>query len=480
LGLPLDDLLSLPQGEVTFAVVEKPSRKLAALLLVDTGENEETVATLLDKMDGALKEAGAEPATQQAGDIELQIYKLPDTDENPIKNLVYFQAEGYLVFSTEVAALKSVLELWEGEGDSFADNATFSYIVDQCSTADQAPRLKWYVNPMGLLQAGVGMVQAQNPQAGLVLGILPILGLDRLKAIGGGTDVNVGDFASVSKTFVYAEQPTSGLLNLFTFPAKDVTAPPKWVQATVDGYADINWDAAEAYAAVEAVVDSFQGPGAFGKIVDALQADGTLPFHLKEDLIDQLTGRLQFITDGADDAAEAVQFPKMTFVAGLKDAAAMQSTLAKIAEVDDFPATSRKFAGTTLYEIEGQGENQPTVSATVANGNLIIATATPLMEQLLQPTTGPSLADSPAYRRIAKFFPKQASSVGYANQGPQFKGLYDMLQNLDDDALEGFDLSTLPPWESLEKYFSPTGSYMVPDKNGALTVNFGLPRERSK
>jgi hypothetical protein len=55
------------------------------------------------------------------------------------------------------------------------------------------------------------------------------------------------------------------------------------------------------------------------------------------------------------------------------------------------------------------------------------------------------------------------------------KAAYEMLKNAEDtDFLEGIDVKKLPPFEVLEKYLRPSGSYAVPDKKGALFVSFQL------
>ena len=40
--------------------------------------------------------------------------------------------------------------------------------------------------------------------------------------------------------------------------------------------------------------------------------------------------------------------------------------------------------------------------------------------------------------------------------------------------IDEIDFSKLPEFEQIAKYFNLTGSYAVPDDDGALFVNFGL------
>jgi hypothetical protein len=473
LGVSLADLAEFPQGEFTIALVEKPARKLNGIIMIDYADNDEVADKLVEKMDGALKEHGAEHSTQMVGDLETHIYKLPGGKDNPLKTLCYFTDEGYLVLATDTAALKSVIDRWNGDAkNSLADQDVFAYIMEKCDTGDETALLKWFINPIGLVQAGISMVQGQAPQAGLVMGMLPILGLDRLKGYGGTTDMGVEDYGTISRSFAYVEQPASGVLGLFNFPAVEQT-PPAWVPADAAMYVGLNWNVEEAYLSVESVVDSFQGPGSLGKVLDALAADTDGPgIHIKSDIIDNLAGKIQVVTLAPPAASDDTPpVPAMIFSIAVKDAAAMQKTLAKAAKSDGFPGKTRQFEGVTVYDVPA---DEMTVSIAVAGDSLVITTDTPALEGRIRGKTAKPLATSDVYKAFVKYLPKKASMLTYNKQDAQLKTVYDMLKKQDNDRLEGIDLSTLPDFSVIQKYLKPTVGYAIPDENGALFVGFTL------
>lgn len=477
-GLTLEDLYALAQGEITFAVVEKPTRKLNAVLMLDYGDAQETMDKLLEKMEEALK-ANADHSTQSIGEVEVQVFEFPKTDQNPYNKLAYFSAEGYFVAASDVAVLEAVLARWDGEStQTLAESEVFAYIFEKCSTEDEAPLVKWYVDPMGLIKAGVSMVQGDLPQAGMVLGFLPVLGLDGLKGAGGGINMGVGDFDTVNKAFIYVEQPPAGILGVFQFPTTAQTPPP-WVSSDVSMYAGMNWNVTEAYSAIESLVDSFQGPGAFGKLVDAAAASEDGPMvHPKKDIIDNLTGAIQLATSTEADSEEdeeAPPIPLVTFAVGLKDAAAMKDTLAKAAETEGFPGKTREFEGQTIYEVPTDGEQN--MSFAVVGKELYIASKVELLENVIRGEFRDSLAKSEEWTELAKYLPAKTSMIGFQKQDQSAKAAYDMARKQAGDEVEGFDLSKLPEFEVLQKYFKPTGSYVIPDDNGALFVGFSLSDE---
>ncbi|HUQ72020.1 MAG TPA: DUF3352 domain-containing protein [Planctomycetaceae bacterium] len=471
LGVSLTDLAELPQGEITFALVEKPARKLNGVLLIDYADNDEVADKLIEKMDAALTDNGAEHSTQMVGDLEVEVYKLAGGKDNPLKTLCYFTDEGYFVLATDLAAIKSVIERWKGDAKtSLADQEIFAYIMEKCDTGEESAVFKWYVNPIGLVQAAISMV----PQASMAMGFIPVLGLDRMKGFGGTMDVGVENYDYVSKSFAYVEQPVSGVLGLFNFPAVD-QVPPAWVPADAAMYMGLNWNVEEAYLSVESVVDSFQGPGSLGKLLDAFAADESGPgIHVKNDVLDNLAGKMQIVTMAPADGDDAPPVPPMTFSIAVKDAAAMQKTLGKAAKSDGFPGKARQFEGVTVYDIPA---DQLTVAVAVVGDALVISTNPATVESRVRGKSASSLANSAAYKAFVKYLPKKSSMLTFQKQDAQVKAAYDMLKKQDNDQLEGIDLSTLPDFSVIQKYLKPTVSYAIPDENGAFFMGFSLSDE---
>lgn len=473
LGVTIDDLVEIPQGEVTFALMEKPARKLSAVLMVDYGDGKETIEKLLKKMHEALEDE-AEHSAEDVNDVEIHTFTFKNAEaENPFKTLSYFNDSSYVVFGSEVEALKSVLELWEGDSsDTLASNEVFKYCMERCHDESGDPTVKFFMNPIGLIQSGLNMAQSIQPQVGMVSPFLPMLGFDKLKGWGGASYVATGDFDSVSKTFVYADSPT-GVLNVFQFPATEIT-PPKWVSAGVSMYFGGNWNVAGAYQAIEGLVDMFQGRGALARLMD--QAANAGPgIHPKKDVLDLLDGKfhvVQGVEAGEGDEPLAQKF----FVAlAVKDGAKAKKLLGTLAKMDGADVETREFNGETVYEIAlPQGDQ--TMSFAVAEGQLVVTNDTAMLEGMLRATSsGASLVDSAVYKKIAKHFPAKTSMISFQKSDAQLKALYDLVKNAENqEFLEGIDLQKLPPFETLQKYLRASGSYTIPDKKGALMIGFQL------
>lgn len=476
LGLTLSDLADLPQGEVTFAIVAPKPGKLAGLMLFDYGEHGDEIEKLLEQGHAAAVEQGCEHSTQMIGDVEVNIYKIPNNDpNNPIKHVAYFSHNSYLGVASDIAALQQVLDRMSGsKRDSLATTDVYSYISEKVEAGDASAAFVWYFDPIGLVQSAVTMIQVQNPQAAMVMGFLPILGIDKLKGMGGTGYFAVDDYDGMSKSFIYVEQPTSGLMNVFQFPAVAMS-PPAWVPADAVMYSGINWNAAEAYAAVETLLDSFQGPGAFERIIDGFAEDEDGPqIHIKKDIVEQLSGLIHIVGNASASSDE----PSQDFIValGLTNEDKVKKLLAKAAKSDGFDGKIREFQGTTVYEMafDAAGAEKSLV-VTVTGSTLVVGTEPTSVENVIRGKSGgSSLADSAGYKKLAKHMPGKVSILSYQKQDSQLRTGYEQLKSLDADTLGGLDVSKLPEFEVIQKYLRPSVSYVVPDENGALQVGFTL------
>jgi hypothetical protein len=472
IGVSINELLAIPQGELTFALMERPARKLAPVLIVDFGEkNKETIDKLLKKMHDGLDGDLAEHSKQDVEDVAVHVYTFKDQDpKNPFKTVAYFNEDSTLVLSTEVAALKEVLIRRDGKSDdTLADNDIYKYIQDRCKDEAGEPAVVWFVSPIGLIQSGLNMAASITPQAGMAAIILPTLGLDRLKGWGGAAYSAAGDFDDVSKVFVYADQP-KGVLDVFQFPAADL-APPKWVSAETSMYFGGNWNIAGAYQAIESLVDEFYGRGFTAKQLDKA-AENDPGIHPKKDLLDLLDGKFHLV-QGFEENEDGAPTQQILLALDVKDAAKMKATLAKLTMAGGGQVEKRDFNGETIYEIDAGG--QQVVSIAVASGHFVVTNDTKTLEGMLRTATQPSLVESPSYRKVAKHFPAKVSMLSYSRSDAQLKGMYSQLKSNDNlQALLGIDFQKLPPFEVLQKYLHPSGSYTVPDKKGALMVTFQL------
>ncbi|HLQ44126.1 MAG TPA: hypothetical protein VK137_05320, partial [Planctomycetaceae bacterium] len=481
LGVTLKDLLEVPSGELAAAVLTPPGQKISAVLFLDFGDNEKTVEALLDKAEKALEEQGATSDDEEIDGTKTTVWTLKKEDEEDQKpnHLVYFTKDTMLVLSSDLDTAKAVLTRWDGKhSDTFADNDNYNLILEKCKTDDEDGLLVWYINPLGLVQAAIMQAAAANPQAQLAMVFLEPLGINGVKAVGGSFDMGTEKFDSVSKTFLFIEQPTKGLLNVFQFPAAE-QKPPRWVSSNASAWFSLNWDIAGAFKAVGLLVDMMPngGPGKFESLIEQL-AQQEPKVHIKKDLIDLLSGRIQVVVEPGKKTSDAAAQDRVVVALGLKDAKKFQGTLAKITKVPGFPGKTREFKGSTIYEFEvpdftGGGEPKQAGLAVGKDQLLLSNDVTSLEAMLRGDTDGDALVDSAAYKKIAEHLPAKASIVSFSRQDSQLETLWSTARSGQfHAAIPDVDFSKLPEFDAVRKYLSPGGGYAVPDMKGVLFVGF--------
>jgi len=228
-GVSLKQTLNIPQGEFTFAVIRTPDRKLGFVLLIDFGENRETVDGLLEKAQSAIADSGdVEHATEDVEGTTVHVYTPQNApaENGPEVKPSFCIRDTHFILGSSVPAVQSVLVRWDGDNErTLASNATYAYIASKCQDSRRTPAAIWFIDPINLVTTALQMSGQNSVQASMFLGFLPTLGLNGFRGVGGSMDLATGDFDSESRTFMFVDQPASGVMGLFQFPAADL-APP--------------------------------------------------------------------------------------------------------------------------------------------------------------------------------------------------------------------------------------------------------------
>ncbi|MCA9029405.1 MAG: hypothetical protein KDA66_01275 [Planctomycetaceae bacterium] len=481
IGMPLSDLTALLSGEATLAVVRPIGQMPGVVAMLDCGDHDDIVKSLLEKVDAGLKEQGAEGEIENVDGTDVTVYTLPQADgQKTPATVTYFYKDHVFVIGSSLSVLETVLERWDGSDDKcFANSELYQEMLKQCvPDANAKPVMKWFVTPIELIMAGMSMSPETQMYAGIGSAYLPTLGLNKLKALGGATELATEEFDSVSRSVVIANPPASGLIKVFQFP-DSLTGPPAWVPHDAAQYIALHWDIGGAYDAIGAMYDTFQGsPGAWNQLVDSLSDQPGGPgLHIKNDVIDTLTGVGQgylVIPPGTDINAADFQ-PRGVVAIGVTDSAKAETLLRKIlAEENDF--TERKFNDHTVFELAGS----KTAAAAVVNNEIILAEDVQRLESVIIGRTGNPLSETPQYKRMAAYLPEKFSTLSWVDPAVQWEAGYEKLRGgAFDNIFDGsFDPAVLPPFAVVKKYMRQTAAYSRPTERGYITTSFSLRPEK--
>lgn len=500
IDLSLDDLLGVAKTHFSLAVTEPDDGVLSLVIFVGIGDDTSTVDSIVEKIQDAYKEQGADVEETEVGGVEIVNCFIPNTKPDPEAfSFNYFIADGMWVIGTNRTVLESVVDRWGGDGDNLAGDELYREVMDKVDLGfGREAALEAFFNPIELIQAVGGTVAQVDPQTGaqinMGLGFLPLTGLQNLRCIGSKTDFGGAAGEGMAKTFTMITQPTTGLLKIGTLREQDQT-PPEWVPAEASTYQAFTWSVEDAYAAVEGLVDQFQGRGATERFMDQIAEMPDGPgLHIKDDIIDQLEGTISTFTVPNKGTTTELTPEDLASIGG-KQVFALRlnrthnagEVLEKIAEAAEGELESRDFRGTTVYEFGGGGPMVGGVA--VVNDNIVVATDVELLENVIRGGGGNSLANTDAFQKATEGFPQNAAALVYADPAEQIRAIYeparngafdDLIKQADDNVPVDLIISVLrdlPAFADIEKYFGYSAGYTVIEDDGYLGVRKGTARD---
>ncbi|MFO0961150.1 MAG: DUF3352 domain-containing protein, partial [Isosphaeraceae bacterium] len=471
------------------------------LITADAGTNAKAMTDLLTKATQQAATNGDKVTTEKLQGLSLSVVKPANLNPDRAQPFVAWASSG-TVFSIATApkieAIRDLLGHPTGRTDSLADSP--AYVATNKRLEKNAP-MTWYVDANQVLKVLTQIAGQQGMDKETVAEQFKLLGLTGVRSLGGTYAMNVGEYDTVTKTFIYAPGPLAGLMRIFSKFPKNQLRPEPWVPATVASYRSINFDFDNAFLALNDFADQLV-PGLLQNLQQQLVPPGANNaggFDFQRDLFKPLGNRITIISDFKKPITENSQ--RNLLAIAVDDPKAIQSSLNKLIELAELNTRKRDFQGTTIYDIElpnvqnappaaaaaAAATPQGPISYAIAKGTLFISQEPTLLEQILRPDA-PALADSPAFQSVAKHLPAQSTGVSYQRADEQARVIYDMLksgqfQRALDAANPGgeglkvsayMDPAKLPDFSVIAKYMLPGGGFTTTDDEGAVITQFAL------
>jgi len=502
LGLGLPELLTLPQGELAFALVAPDEEPLAPVFLLEAGDQIANLRTLLQRGAQAIENApGARKSEETVGATKLVVY---DGIGPERRRVGYFERGETLVAATSPDVLKQILAAWNGEKQkTLAESRKFTAATEPCRGGKgERPQVIVYADPIGLVRA------AGQSNAGIQVGlaILPTLGLDGLSAAAASMAFDTEQFDSIMHAYVLLERPRGGVLEMIALESGD-SKPEPWVPGDVHSYTTLHWKFDKTYKSLVKLFDSFQGEGGFEREVGRRVRERTGVDFAKE-VLPYLEGRVTHL-NWIERPITATS--RATLVAlRLKDPAPVAKALEAVYQKNE-SSLSRRALSTRQYYQFGSDSAAPPPAAPpgtpprprpcfgVLDNWLVFTDRRSLYEKVI--TTADNTADNLEkavdFQVIASRIARRAGKtkpamISFSRPEEGLRFLYELAgaeqtrQGLRRGAgnnplfkslnstLEAYPL---PPFAVLEKYFAPNGAMLVDDEVGLHYVSFSLRRK---
>jgi hypothetical protein len=398
-----------------------------------------------------------------------------------------------LIIADDAAAIADVFARWARGADGFDSMKAFQTVRDRSRFPDGGPAdLVWFADPFGHAAANKGLVAR-----------LADLGLTGVTAVGGATRLGGDPLDMHSRVAVLAPRKDK-LMKLLEFPNRAVAAPPEWVPADATAYGTFQWDMHELLPSIGMLFDRESGKaGDFQAVVRALRDEPDGPrINLQRDVIDQLTGRVDLLTDCPDPG----RGHRAVVAFETRDEKALAHAIAELLR-GERGVTSRSLAGHTVWEMKFQPKYPADVEAVlpvavslaVARKHLFVADDAGLLEAVLRAAPGRKrLAGETDFQVVnteldklglvktsARLFARPAQLIRWSHEpartGSPAPGqssfarlLRGVLDRATANAIMKLDVTKLPPFEHVQDRLTPFGGAVVTLPDGWIITAISL------
>lgn len=529
IGITLEDLKGIYNGEVAFASIQPKPGSHAMVLLADVSGNERDAAILLFKIaKNVVGKGGAKSLLRISGRTVTKL-DIPHLKGRSIYNLV----EGnWLIASDSTTEIAAVLRRLDAGGDdsSLAKLPAYSTSMSKAkaSVADDDWQARFFVEPFGY----VSIVKALSPKrsrkgkADISL-VLQNQGFGAVKGVAGYVTLADGVHDFVHRTFVYVPQGGEALkkaARMLDFPNTKEMAPQDWVPQKLSNYVTFNWKVQEGFEYSRTLVNEMAGDekdDIFEDVLESIRTDVKGPkVDIRKEIVANLGERLTFISHYKEPIKEDSE--RFLLAIELTNVKPVEGAVAKIM-ASDTNAKPLKVGDINVWEVkpeesggdvdsididpvfddplalppeEPDDEEEkalPSSAVAVVHGHLMIATHLDIMKDVVT-HNGPSLAASEDYIRMDKSLkalgagPQSMRTFGRIDES--YRVNYEMLRKgqmpkaetmlggimnkLLGGGKEGrkpeIDGKKMPDFNEVKKYLGASGSFAKAEDDGLLFV----------
>jgi hypothetical protein len=492
-GLSLDELMAIPQGEICAAFAALPDQPPGLIVLLDARDRAFQVRKLLENED-RLRESGVSKTTEKIGPDDVAVVRLSNGFQ-----LFVLEREGTFCATTTKELMQFVLNAWDGNaGESLADRANFNTIMSRCASGgDGQPQITWFVDPI----EGVKRL-ARGSFAATGLALLPVLGLNGIQGAGGSITFAAGEFDEVQHMHLLLDNPRTGVLEAVALTSGDST-PEAWVPPDCITYSTIHWNLNQTFRVSSKLYNSLMGDQALEEEIRT-RISTPLGADFEKEILPALAGRATLV----QWVEKPIRINSVTTLVGvrLKNPDALKPALDKVLQKYADRVEKQRYGVVNYWSIRvprpPMRENAPPLRQQqpcvgIVGDYLLMTDSLLAFQEAVVTASDPSrgLANSLDFKLIASKIKRQPGgdapgAIQFSRPEEGMRFWYDLalseetkrrLESADNNFFRSVDQALkdhpLPPFEVLAQYLAPGGGMIVNDDTGIHYSTFTLKRK---
>ncbi len=492
-GLPLEQVLGIPQGEICVALVAVPEQSPGVVAFLDAKDRMPQVKKLLARGEELLSERGGSKTTEEIEKQEVAVYSGQGR-----RQFYLIERDGSLVIATTKELARSILIAWDGGAEkTLADNDKYNSVMSRCAGAvDDPPQFTWFVDPIEGVKAF-----ARGSFAATGLALLPVLGLDGLRGVGGSITFATGEFDEVQHMHLLLDNPRTGVIEAIAMKSGDSTPEP-WVSSDAVTYSTLHWDLQQTYRVAGKLYNSLMYEGALQEEVQRRISD-RIGVDFEQEILPLLDGRGTLV----QWVEKPVKINSITTLVGfrIKSPKGVQPIIDKLQMKFPTAFERQRFGSVTYWSINvpqrdvPQNLRQPSPCFGMIGDSLVISDSMAAFREAVLTSSDPArgLASSLDFKLIASKIKRQPGGdapgmVQFSRPEEGLRFWYDLAtaentkqllerQAQSNPLFGGVDKALkenpLPPFSVIAQYMAPGGGMMVNDETGVHYSSFTLKRK---
>lgn len=499
LGVSLDQMLSIPRGEICLALVAPREGLPTVVVLLDVRQQDANARKLVEYLHAKMVERGDVKTSESYGGTKLTVLRRSGESG---RQVVSFERDKTIAVTSDLALAKQMLSVWDGRNvPTLSENRQYATIMERCAgSSGMRPGLTYFVDPVGLANSAT----SGNVALQMGLATLEPMNLNGLRGIGGSLFLGGEQFESQHHMHFLIDAPRTGILGIIA-PRSGDTSPETWVPNDVASYLTVHWDLEKANRAVASAYDHFRGPDAWSSTVNGAFGE-RFGVNLERDILTACEGRFTRI-QGVQEPRQGIAVATL-FGVKLKDVTAFQRTLAGVVGRDSGAFAERTYQGTSYHHFtptqgsrrpQGISRNLRESYLAILGDYLLLSSSEELLQRAILTKYGrrPPLSDELDFKLNASKITRLAAGkkpvlVLFERPEVTLRASYELMQSeeairrlsqfaersrLFKALYDGLREHPLPPFEELEKYFAFSGRVVTSDDTGIHSLGYTFRRD---
>ena len=524
LGITLNDLRNVANGEVAFGTIYPNKELLALALMANISGHSAEANQLVNKVSANVQQKKGRVVRNQVG--TALFVQLDFVDDNGKNQKIVYIIDGDLMVVCDNLMIAKLL--WQKASNNaaaasvkpIAASAYYQMIKQHSSPKSESfsfVQIDRYAEAVHLLndKYSAGNLTSKSPTDKMKKS-----GLIGFRAAGGSLQLKpAAGFNRFVKGYIYAPKPWTGSMNMYQLVNVPCPEPPAWISSKISTYTVIQGTPELVYDNIAPFFDAYFGEGEQGvwaDVVEGLEQDPMGPqINLKNDLVRYFDGQLIVISQALEPLG--VDSECTAYALRVKDVNAIRSALERLFNGDK-EILPDKLGQYNIWQCVPKPKktnslNLPSASAkkekpegpmahaaiAVENGYLIIASQKEYLAQLLNPTAQP-LKDSIGFKRTMAVAKQRcgdsACMWAYSPTENNYRLNYELFKagkSVESKTMlsriikaisgtdspktkktQTVDCSSLPPFDQIKTYFGTSGGFSKMEADGFSFEEFVL------